>query len=66
MTTTNKDEKQGYCMTCKKPLDSVRLCDACAGRRDMGKSMSDPEVKPPQVSTLKDQNEREERLKDNK
>lgn len=56
------DEDEGFCLTCKKPLDSVRLCDSCAGRRDQGKKMNDFIVKPPQVDTLKDQEKRDERM----
>lgn len=44
-----KEEQHGYCMTCKKSMDRIALCDQCAGRRDGGKHHGKMHEDPPEV-----------------
>lgn len=47
-----KDTTTGYCVTCKRSLDSVRLCNTCAHARKTSSIINDVKIKPPQVRKL--------------
>lgn len=60
------DDPNGYCPTCKKSQPRVQLCDSCAGRREGGQEISDVEVTPPQIDSLKKEEERAKKIRKQK